>query len=136
MAEPDNTEVHTVSMMSLLGEGVVFGVAATVSPVVVQRLVVGSLVEIGWYSNTTMDKGVVLLEQAWVFWLRDNLEDLEMGARCAEKAVVLLSWQQLCGFAWYWRFMCEHRLLMLQVQGTMVRVGEEWMVGRREGAGR
>ena len=34
MAEPDNTEVHTVSMMSLLGEGVVFGVAATVSPVV------------------------------------------------------------------------------------------------------
>ena len=76
---------------------------------------------------------MVLLEQAWVFWLRDNLEDLEMGARCAEKAVVLLSWQQLCGFAWYWRFMCEHRLLMLQVQGTMVRVGEEWMVGRREG---
>ena len=98
MAEPDNTEVHTVSMMSLLGEGVVFGVAATVSPVVVQRLV-RSLVEIGWYSNTTMDKGVVLLEQAWVFWLGDNLEDLEMGARCAEKAVVLLSWQQLCGFA-------------------------------------
>ena len=42
---------------------------------------VGSLVEIGWYSNTTMDKGVVLLEQAWVFWLGDNLEDLEMGAR-------------------------------------------------------
>ena len=34
MAEPDNKEVHTVSMMSLLGEGVVFGVAATVSPVV------------------------------------------------------------------------------------------------------
>ena len=83
-----------------------------------------------------MDNGVVLLEQAWVFWLEDNLEDLEMGARCAEKAVVLLSWQQLCGLAWYWRFMCAHRLLMLQVQGTMVRVGEEWMVGRREGAGR
>ena len=94
MAEPDNTEVKTVSMKSLLGESVVFGVAATFSPVVVQRLV-----EIGWYSNTTMDKGVVLLEQAWVFWLGDNLEDLEMGARCAEKAVVLLSWQQLCGFA-------------------------------------
>ena len=56
----------------------------------------GSLVEIVWYSNTTMDKGVVLLEQAWVFWLGDNLE---VGARCAEKAVVLLSWQQLCGFA-------------------------------------
>ena len=28
--------------------------------------------------------------------------------------------------------MCEHRLLMLQVQGTMVRAGEERMVGRRE----
>ena len=39
MAEPDNTEVKTVSMKSLLGESVVFGVAATVSPVVVQRLV-------------------------------------------------------------------------------------------------
>merc|ERR1719318_2076768 len=133
MAEPDNTEVHTVSVMSLLGEGVVL-----------HRL--GRL-ETGWYrqgylpgcdltqswvscagtllrlSNTSMDRGMVLLEQAWVFWLGDNLEDLEMGARCAEKAVALLSGLQLCGLAWYWRFMCEHRLLMLQVQGAMVRAG-------------
>jgi hypothetical protein len=43
------------------------------------------------------------LEQAWVFWLGDNLvEDLEMGAKfAAEKAFVLLSGQKL------WRFMCE-----------------------------
>ena len=28
--------------------------------------------------------------------------------------------------------MCEHRLLMLQMQGTMVRVGEERVEDRRE----
>ena len=30
---------------------------------------------------------------------------------------------------------CEHRLLMLQVQGAMVRAEEERMVGRREREG-
>jgi hypothetical protein len=95
----------TVSVMSLLGEGV------------------GTLLRL---SNTSMDRGMVLLEQAWVFLLGDNLEDSEMGARCAEKADM-----QLCGLAWYWRFMCEHRLLMLQVHGAMVRAGEERMVARR-----
>ena len=38
MAEPDNMEVHIMSVMSLLGEGVVFGMPATVSPVVLVRL--------------------------------------------------------------------------------------------------
>ena len=38
VAELDNMEVHTVSMVSLLGEGVVFGMPATVSPVVLLRL--------------------------------------------------------------------------------------------------
>ena len=34
IVELDNIEVHTVSMMSLLGKGVVFGMPANVSPVV------------------------------------------------------------------------------------------------------
>ena len=81
-----------------------------------------------------MNRGMVLLEQAWVFWFGDNLRDLEKGVRCAEKAVVLLSGLKLCGLAWYWRFMCEHRLIMLQVQGAIVRTGES-VVGRRERKG-
>ena len=36
---------------------------------------VGILLRLG---NTSMDTGMVLLEQAWVFWLGDNLEDLKM----------------------------------------------------------
>ena len=31
--------------------------------------------------------------------------------------------------------MCDHRLLMLQMQGARVRLGEERMMGRREGRG-
>ena len=38
MAKLDNNDVHTVSVMSLLGKGVVFGMPATVSPVVLLRL--------------------------------------------------------------------------------------------------
>ena len=34
MAEPDNLEMQTVSMIRLLGEGVVFGMPSTISPVV------------------------------------------------------------------------------------------------------
>ena len=37
IVELDNIEVHTVSMMSLLGKGVVFGMPANVSPVVLIR---------------------------------------------------------------------------------------------------
>ena len=59
-------------------------------------------------SNTSMNRGMVLLEQAWVFWFGDNLRDLEKGARCAEKAVVLLSGLQLCGLAWYWIIKDNH----------------------------
>ena len=51
------------------------------------------------FSNTTMDRGMVLLEQACVFWFVDNPEALEMGARCEEKVVVLLPILQLCGVA-------------------------------------
>ena len=29
---------------------------------------------------------MVLVEQTWVFWLEDNLEDLEVGARCCENS--------------------------------------------------
>ena len=49
----------------------------------------------------------------------DNPQDLKMGARCAKKEVVSLSGLHLVGLAWYWRFICKHRLLMLQVQGAM-----------------
>ena len=28
--------------------------------------------------NTSMNRGMVLLEQAWVFWLGDNLEEMKM----------------------------------------------------------
>jgi hypothetical protein len=45
---------------------------------------VGILLRLG---NTSMDRGMVLLEQAWVFWLGDNLEEVKMWARCAEKEV-------------------------------------------------
>ena len=37
-------------------------------------------------SGTNMDKAMVLVEQTWVFWLEDNLEDLEVGARCCENS--------------------------------------------------
>ena len=50
---------------------------------------------------------MVLVEQTWVFWLEDNLEDLELGARsrCCEKTEVLLDrvgWLHL-GLVLYWR---------------------------------
>ena len=70
-----------MSVMSFLGEGGVFGMPATVSPVVLlpQSWVstVGTMIRL---SNTSMDSGMVLLEQTWVmvFLLGDNLEDLEM----------------------------------------------------------
>ena len=40
MAEPDNLEMQTVSMIKVLGlgEGMVFGILATISPVVLLRL--------------------------------------------------------------------------------------------------
>ena len=155
MAEPDNTEVHEVNMITLLLEDPVFGMAAA-DPDIVARL---GRQETTWYrhgylpgcdltqswvscagrllkfSNTEVDRGMVLLEQTWVFWLGDNHEDLEMGVKCAEKALVLLAGQQLSGLAWYWRFMCEHRLLMLQVQEAMAKAGEERMMVRKEKEG-
>ena len=80
---------------------------------------------------------MVLLEQAWVFWLGNNLEDLEMEARCAEKFCSFQGCNYVVRHAWYWRFMWGHRLLVHQVQGAMVRGREERMVGRRvrEGVG-
>ena len=102
IAEPDNNIVHTVSIMSLLEEGMVHGISPP-TPALLCRL--GRL-EIGWHrlahhgpcdltqswvstagtllrlSNNAMDRGMVLLEQAWVFLLGDNTEDLEMGAKC------------------------------------------------------
>jgi len=155
VAEPDNTEVHEVNMISLLQEDPVFGMEAA-NPDVVTRLgrqettwyrqgyLPGCDLTQSWvssagrllkYSNTEVDRGMVLLEQTWVFWLGDNHEDLEMGVKCAEKALVVLAGQQLCGLAWYWRFMCEHRLLMLQVQEAMSKAGEERMMGRMEKEG-
>ena len=38
MVEPDNLEMQTVSMIRLLGEGMVFGIPATISPAVLLRL--------------------------------------------------------------------------------------------------
>ena len=70
-------------------------------------------------STERTDKALVLLEQTWVNWLGDNTEDLELGARCAEKAVSLLSGHQLESLAWYWRFQCEHRLLSIKVTGQL-----------------
>ena len=68
------------------------------------------------------DKALVLLEQTWVYWLGDNAEDLECGARCAEKAGSLLTGHHLESLAWFWRFQCEHRLLAIQVSGEMERM--------------
>ena len=86
----------TVSVMSLLGEGV------------------GTLLT---FSNTSMDRGMVLLEQAWVFLLGEYLEDSEMGARCAEKADI-----QLCGLA-----------LEIHVQAQAAHAAGAW--GHVEGRG-
>ena len=73
-------------------------------------------------SNTSMDRGMVVLEQAWVFCLGDNLEDLEMGAMCAKKAVVF---PFRPAFVWYG--------LELEIH---VRAVEEMMVGRKESRSR
>ena len=87
-------------------------------------------------SKEVVDKAMVLLEQTWVFWAGDNTEDLEMGARCAERAVKLVSGSApLEGLAWFWRFKCEHRLLKLQVQEAMKRAGEEQVMLRKERKG-
>jgi hypothetical protein len=73
---------------------------------------------------------MVLPEQAWVFWLGDNLEDLEMEARCAEKFRSSKGCNYVVRPAWYWRFMWEHKLLVHQVQGGIVRVREERRIRR------
>ena len=58
-----------------------------------------------------------------------------MEARCAEKFRSSKGCNYVVRPAWYWRFMWEHKLLVHQVQGGMVRVREERMVGRRERGG-
>ena len=86
-------------------------------------------------SDQVVDKAMVLLEQSWVFWLGDNTEDLEMGTKCCGKAATLLSGSYLEGLAWFWKFKCEHRLMMLQVQGAIDAAGEEQVVARKEKEG-
>ena len=76
---------------------------------------------------------MVLVEQTWVFWLEDSLEDLEVGARCCEKTEVLLNrvgWLHL-GLVLYWRYMCELRLLQEQKQRSLEAV-PGWRRGGRE----
>ena len=76
---------------------------------------------------------MVLVEQTWVFWLEDNLEDLELGARsrCCEKTEVLLDrvgWLHL-GLVLYWRYM-----LLAQIQRSLeaVEAVPGWRRGGRE----
>ena len=66
---------------------------------------------------------MVMLEQTWVFWLGDNLLDMEMGLKLCEKAEKLLAEEKgvHLGLALYWRFMVEHKLLQYQVD-TIVSI--------------
>ena len=86
-------------------------------------------------SKEPLDKPMIFLEQTWVFWLGDNTEDLEMGAKCAERAAKMLAGDYMEALAWFWRFKCEHRLLCLQVQEAMRRAGEEQVQLRKEKEG-
>ena len=93
----------------------------------------GSLVKV---SQEPHDRGMVLLEQTWVFWLGDNTDDLEMGARCAEQAAKLLAGSSLgLGLALYWRFMCEHRMLQVQIQEAVEREETSRSIERKEREG-
>ena len=76
---------------------------------------------------------MVLVEQTWVFWLEDNLEDLEVGASCCEKVEVLLDrvGGLHLGLVLYWRYMCELRLLQAQIQRSLEAV-PSWRRGGRE----
>ena len=86
-------------------------------------------------TSEMLDKAMVILEQTWVFWLGDNNEDLESGVKLATKSVSILSGTFLEGLAWFWKFQCEHRLLMYQVQGAIQAAGEERLLVRKEKEG-
>ena len=97
---------------------------------------IGAAAALARVSKDRVDHGMVLLEQAWVFWLGDNTEDLEMGARCAEKAASLLAGEGLgLGWALYLRFLCEHRLLQLQVLAGVEAAEQAKALERREREG-
>jgi len=137
LGESVEDEVHATGVVSLLGEGLGVEVSAERQKRLAReevgwhRMAYGAGVDLSasWVdaagsvlklSSDKTDKAMVLVEQSWVFWLGDNMEDLEMAARCCEKAEKLLAvcegeGRVYLGLALYWRFMCEHRLLQFQV---------------------
>ena len=153
LAVGEEEEVHSTSLASLasagdLGEAGPREVASLVRAEVtwyrglytsgtdLTRSWVGAAAGLVRVSKEQEDKGLVLLEQTWVFWLGDNKGDLETGARCAEQAARLLQDQALArGWALYWRFMCEHRLLMLQVSEAAERADQAKVMERKEREG-
>ena len=66
----------------------------------------------------------------------DNTEDLKMGSRCAEKAASMLAGDgQNLGWALFWRFMCDHRTMMVQILEEVERAEQVKMLERKEKEG-
>ena len=87
-------------------------------------------------SKDPIDHGMVLLEQTLVFWLGDNTDDLKMGSRCAEKAASMLAGDgQFLGWALFWRFMCDHRTMMVQILEEVEKAEQVKMLERKEKEG-
>ena len=153
IGEEGDEEVHATSLTSLATEG-------SLGRVTVAQTCQLGRAEVTWYrgpystggslqqswgtaadslvkvSQEPHDRGMVLLEQTWAFWLGDNAGDLEDGARCAEQAAKLLAGSGLgLGLALYWRFKCEHRMLQVQIQETVEREEAIRSVKRKEREG-
>jgi len=87
--------------------------------------------------NSKLTKALALLEQTNIYWFGDNIEDLEMGAKCCEKARSVLSELEgvdsYLGISLYLRFLCEHRLLQIQIANEINEEREKKVLeGRRE----
>ena len=97
---------------------------------------VGAAAALAKLSKDPIDHGMVLLEQAVVFWMGDNTEDLKMGSRCAEKAASMLAGDgQNLGWALFWRFMCDHRSMMVQILEEVEKAEQVKMLERKEKEG-
>ena len=97
---------------------------------------VGAAAALAKFSKDPIDHGMVLLEQAIVFWMGDNTEDLKMGSRCAEKAASMLAGDgQNLGWALFWRFMCDHRTAMVQILEEVEKAEQVKILERKEKEG-
>ena len=97
---------------------------------------VGAAAALAKFSKNPIDHGMVLLEQTLVFWIGDNTEDLKTGSKCAEKAASMLAGDgQALGWALFWRFMCDHRTLMVQIQEEVEKAEQMKVLERKEKEG-